>query len=118
MESIFLKSEPEWEIDPVDDMFSEEAIKVSPSVVNNWIGRIVCQISLRTYFHNKVVSGKCHYKILGGPMVTRTPPLFSNKWPTFIRLKNVLYSQFMYFCNYLQIMPDMVTWSISFHSKQ
>ena len=41
MESIFLKSEPEWGIDPVDDMFSEEAIKVSPSVVNNRIGRIV-----------------------------------------------------------------------------
>ena len=65
MESFFLKSEAKWGIDPVDDiMFSEEAVKVSPSVVNNWIERIVCQISLRTYFHNKVVGGKYHYKIL------------------------------------------------------
>ena len=30
MESISIKSEPEWKIDPVDDnVFSEEAIKVS-----------------------------------------------------------------------------------------
>ena len=34
MNSIFLKSEPEWEIDPVD-VFSEKAIKVSSNVVNN-----------------------------------------------------------------------------------
>ena len=33
MESIFLKSEPEWEIDPVD-VFSE-ALKVSSNVVAN-----------------------------------------------------------------------------------
>ena len=50
MKSFFLKSELELGIDPVDDMFSEETIKVSPSVVNNWIGRIVCQISLKNLF--------------------------------------------------------------------
>ena len=60
MESFFLKSEAKWRIDPVDDMFSEETQKVSPSVVNNWIGRIVCQISPKIYFHSKVVRGKCH----------------------------------------------------------
>ena len=32
MNSIFLKSEPKLEIDPVDDVFSEEAIKVSSNV--------------------------------------------------------------------------------------
>ena len=37
MESIFLKSEPEWEIDPVDEVFSEKVIKVSSNVVHNWI---------------------------------------------------------------------------------
>ena len=37
MNSIFLKSEPKLEIDPVDDIFSEEAIKVSFNVVNNWV---------------------------------------------------------------------------------
>ena len=33
MESIFLKSEPEWKIDPLDDVFSEGAIKVNSNVV-------------------------------------------------------------------------------------
>ena len=43
MNSIFIKSEPEWEIDPVDDVFSEEAIKVSSNVVNNWsLGMVNC----------------------------------------------------------------------------